>query len=132
FKMSILVLLSALLAPAIHSLHHGRGSTVNQCTDTRDCHAHQCCVLGGNRYSMPTCTNLGLVGEPCRPYSNAPYNMSLTYPNDVKLDVTNVYFVLCDCAPNLLCDGFKGTCQSPDIYTNNDIDLTDKPSADYT
>ncbi|PSN38415.1 Astakine, partial [Blattella germanica] len=76
---------------------------------------------GGSRYSRPRCIDLGSVGQPCRPYNSVPFNTTVSYPNGLSVDLTNVYFILCNCAQDLVCDRNEGTCRAPQIMTDNDL-----------
>ncbi|GFG29186.1 hypothetical protein Cfor_06905 [Coptotermes formosanus] len=86
------------------------------CLNNDECAATQCCVLGGNAYSIAGCENLLGPGNACRP-NNEPINASVTYPNGDRVDLTNVYYTVCNCAQGLRC--IEGICK-PDV-------LMDKP-----
>jgi len=77
--------------------------------------------LGGGRYSSPQCVNFGEIDDSCRPYGTVPFNTTVGYPNGYTVTLTNVYFVMCDCARGLECHRETSTCQDPQILTQNFI-----------
>ncbi|XP_069679675.1 astakine-like isoform X2 [Periplaneta americana] len=110
-----------LLAASVHALPTTERPSFVGCTDTAECKDAQCCVLGGHRYSSPQCVNFGGIGDPCRPYGTVPFNTTVAYPNGYSLNLTNVYFVVCLCSHDLVCDRGSSTCQDPQIISDNSI-----------
>ena len=45
------------------------------------------------RYSVPYCQRLKQLGDSCRPASDTPSNLTLSYPNGLEVSVTDVYNV---------------------------------------
>ncbi|KAJ4451400.1 hypothetical protein ANN_02862 [Periplaneta americana] len=79
------------------------------CLDAKNCGASQCCVVGMQAYSIPTCNKVRGLGESCRP-NNEPGDFNLSYPDGSSMQVTNAYLAVCGCAEGLLCH--RGTCQA--------------------
>jgi len=77
--------------------------------------------LGGGRYSSPQCVNFGEIDDYCRPYGTVPFNTTVGYPTGYTVTLTNVYFLMCDCATGLECHRETSTCQDPQILTQNFI-----------
>ncbi|PSN38418.1 Astakine [Blattella germanica] len=81
-----------------------------ECLDSNECSASQCCLLSQQRYSLPTCSNQGGLGSPCRPNSQ-PADYNIGYPNGYSAVVRNAYLDVCGCAEGLQCDRATSTCQ---------------------
>ncbi|KDR15950.1 astakine-like [Zootermopsis nevadensis] len=122
-KMCNLKLVAVLLlaVASVDLRHIERRPSFIGCVDSSECSKEQCCVLGGGRYSSPQCTNLGEVGDSCRPYGTVPFNTTVDYPNGYSATLTNVHFIMCDCATDLVCDRDSSTCQLPQILTRNSV-----------
>nr|AJR27907.1 astakine-like protein 3 [Lygus lineolaris] len=99
----------------ICAVQTGTAAVQLNCTSTSECAKDECCMLGMQRYSIPTCTKLRGLGEPCRPY-NAPTSTSVYYPGSGPIQLTDVYFSLCDCSPELTCERSSGTCETRRTY----------------
>ncbi|XP_043279965.1 astakine-like [Venturia canescens] len=81
-----------------------------QCSSNQDCNAGECCVLGGNRYSIPQCMPLLESGASCRP-RNVQLNTTLVYPDGNQITLTDVYFIFCPCTYGLSCEAKEdATC----------------------
>ncbi|CAG0922926.1 unnamed protein product [Notodromas monacha] len=98
-----------------------------ECRSSADCGFGFCCVVGMDRYSVPTCRRLGKPGDQCIP-RNKPRNVTLWYPrysaktvSGLELDLTDVYRILCPCdtGRNLSCDRRDGVCADIELTTNN-------------
>ncbi|XP_015184135.1 PREDICTED: astakine-like [Polistes dominula] len=80
-----------------------------QCHNNKECPSDHCCVLGGGRYTIPQCSPLLEEAATCRP-NNELLNMTLHYPNDTQLKISDVYHILCPCNEGLICDRKEGVC----------------------
>lgn len=80
-----------------------------QCRKDSDCPVDHCCVLGPSRYSLPQCSPMREKAETCRPYKEK-LNTTLHYPNDAKLSIVDVSYILCPCNEGLNCDLKEGVC----------------------
>jgi len=78
------------------------------CVNTNECGAKRCCVLGGNPNPTASCQDEPEEGGVCRP-NNEPINTTVVYPNGDRVTLTNVYFILCNCAGGSTC--IAATCQ---------------------
>ncbi|XP_050544137.1 astakine-like [Daktulosphaira vitifoliae] len=78
------------------------------CVGPDDCGVDECCVIGMNRYSVPTCKPLASVGDTCR-QSEEPHNITVSYPDGSSADIS-AHFVICPCAVGLECSDLTSTC----------------------
>ncbi|XP_066994930.2 astakine [Anabrus simplex] len=107
--MSKLVLLVVMLL-MIASAHSSRPSYI-ECQDSKECGPGSCCAIGANRYSVPMCQRMHEVGESCRGRGQEPMNTTVGYPDQSKVELTNVYWLFCPCADGLVCEKPSSTCQ---------------------
>ncbi|KAI4495362.1 hypothetical protein M0802_008752 [Mischocyttarus mexicanus] len=84
-----------------------------ECHNSKECPDDHCCVLGGGRYTIPHCSPMIEKAETCRPNSEL-LNTTLHYPNNSKLTITDVHYILCPCSKGLICDPKEGVCTSND------------------
>ena len=64
-------------------------------------------VAGGSQYTSASCVTLREEGAACRT-NTPPMDIVLSYPNGDTVNLTNVYYIICDCAAGLTC--VQGTC----------------------
>ncbi|KAJ9600278.1 hypothetical protein L9F63_009454 [Diploptera punctata] len=106
YKLMTVVILASLLTCC-----HTKRNFHIECLDTEDCADTHCCLLGGFRYSIPRCAQLGDVGAICRP-SGEPFNTTVSYPDgEGDVNLRNVYWLYCSCQDGLYCDRQSHTCQ---------------------
>lgn len=74
-----------------------------ECTQDSECGQGQCCVIGMNRYSVPSCRSYGQSADVCIRGSE-PRNMTLRFPNDIEVKVVGVHVLFCPCARGWTCD----------------------------
>lgn len=89
-----------------------------ECTKALDCGPGECCVLGMMRYSSPSCLRVGKEGDYCLG-TNAPRNLTLSYPNGLTLNISEVFTLFCPCDETMALSCRQGMCQSR-IETDTD------------
>ncbi|KAK2586222.1 hypothetical protein KPH14_001480 [Odynerus spinipes] len=106
-SLLLLGLVGTLLAASITKREEPLGV---QCHSDKDCPPNHCCVISPLRYSLPQCSPLREKAEICRP-PNDKINATLEYPNNSRLTITDVSYVLCPCNHGLTCDPKEGFCK---------------------
>ncbi|KAJ9600272.1 hypothetical protein L9F63_009448 [Diploptera punctata] len=86
------------------------------CLNSIECSASQCCTISQQKYSSPTCDNLGIIGSSCRP-NNEPQEFHVSYPDGFTAILTNTYLNLCNCSDGLECEVETLTCQASNVTT---------------
>ncbi|XP_014616409.1 PREDICTED: astakine-like [Polistes canadensis] len=82
-----------------------------QCRNDKECPDDHCCVINGGRYVIPQCRPLLKKTETCKG-DDRLFNTTLYYPNDKKLTISGVHFVLCPCHEGLICGLKEKVCIS--------------------
>ncbi|KAK3851718.1 hypothetical protein Pcinc_041648 [Petrolisthes cinctipes] len=84
---------------------------VGDCSTNAHCGPSFCCRVGRNRYSVPTCSPLGDIGDYCSlsHYNSRPF--TLHYPGGIKAEVAEGHLGLCPCEVGLSCSKSTSTCQ---------------------
>ncbi|PSN44785.1 hypothetical protein C0J52_05562 [Blattella germanica] len=84
-----------------------------ECTDSKDCGDHHCCILSMMPYSFPGCAEMSGEGGWCKPGQMSD-STSVTYPNGESFNLTNIYYNFCGvCLPGLKCDPQTMSCKAP-------------------
>uniref|UniRef100_A0A1B6GF38 Prokineticin domain-containing protein n=1 Tax=Cuerna arida TaxID=1464854 RepID=A0A1B6GF38_9HEMI len=82
------------------------------CKSSDQCNKGECCFIGRQRFSIPSCKSLEAVGDFCYPGADGePFNSTLEYPNGSKLNVTNIYLMFCPCEFGLVCNARTYRCE---------------------
>lgn len=89
-----------------------------ECQDSNECTGETCCVIGTGRFSVPACKPYQEVNEPCQSYNHLSFNTTVSYPDGVVVDFTNVYLRFCHCAAGLECNEDTSTCYDPSAEPN--------------
>ena len=64
-------------------------------------------ITGTTAYTVASCRPLLEEGAACRP-STQPIDSVVSNPSGDTVNLTNVYYIMCDCAGDLTC--VQGTC----------------------
>uniref|UniRef100_A0A1W7R959 Venom protein n=1 Tax=Hadrurus spadix TaxID=141984 RepID=A0A1W7R959_9SCOR len=80
----------------------------NRCSSPADCEPDECCVIGMQRYSIPSCQKFSQEGDHCRSNNNGR-DLILYYPGNQTIEAKNIYTLFCPCKTGLSCT--RGTCQ---------------------
>lgn len=96
-----------VLVIALITLTSFQDIMANSCRSAADCQPDECCRIGMQRYSTPSCMKLGQEGGHCR-RENTGRDMTLHYPDGSKIEGKGLYTLFCPCKPSLQCE--KGTC----------------------
>ncbi|RLU18611.1 hypothetical protein DMN91_008968 [Ooceraea biroi] len=62
-----------------------------------------------SRYATPACMPFQQRGEQCRVNADT-ISTNLTYPDDSRIEVESIHYILCPCADGLSCNFKKGIC----------------------
>ncbi|XP_020293985.1 astakine-like [Pseudomyrmex gracilis] len=84
-------------------------SSSEGCTTTSECPPNFCCLLQPMRYAIPTCVPVQQKGEICRPNAST-ITTNLTYPDNSRLEVKDINYILCSCIDGSSCNPRKGVC----------------------
>nr|CAD7449718.1 unnamed protein product [Timema bartmani] len=75
----------------------------------------------GRRYAIPLCRPLERAGTPC---SHIALNLTLRFPKEVVLDLTEVHKDLCPCDTGLRCDANSSICRQEAATLCQDVLLS--------
>ncbi|XP_063221234.1 astakine-like [Bacillus rossius redtenbacheri] len=111
-QATVALLAAGLVMTAGGAAGRHRGTTVRphgefECLSSAECGPDHCCTVRPDRYSYPSCQLLGQGGDTCRP-SARPFNTSLAYPDGLVVSAQDVHYIMCACAPGLVCR--RGVC----------------------
>ncbi|XP_014486827.1 PREDICTED: astakine-like [Dinoponera quadriceps] len=97
----LLIAAVALMSPCVQS--------TQMCTKDAECPKDLCCLLGPIRYATPHCMPYQQPGQQCRVNAET-ITTNLTYPDNSRLEVKDVNFILCPCAEGSSCNPRTGIC----------------------
>ncbi|KAI1278033.1 Astakine [Halotydeus destructor] len=98
-KLLSAFLFVCLIVSVVKSYPTGKS---DMCRSSSECSNSECCLIGFQRYSMPSCQPRGVLGDWCfeRP---EPQNRTLFFPNNQPLTFTDTFHLFCPCSDGLVC-----------------------------
>ncbi|XP_058795331.1 astakine-like [Phymastichus coffea] len=81
------------------------------CTSNSHCAPGYCCTIAYERYSYPHCQQLQEEGDFCRPNGPLLTNGTRSYPDELQIELSDVYLMFCPCASGLACDPVSAECR---------------------
>jgi len=114
--LGVLLLVTLVKVSLVHSLHGPEDvperhefAGFKKCGTNSECPSNLCCLLGGSRYAIPSCSSFQQKDEQCRVNAEM-LTTNLTYPDNSQIEVKDIHLILCPCADGLSCDPKRGIC----------------------